>query len=231
MTPSPPRAPHDEAQQPILLWLLLLVTATCLYRIAFVWAHDYSLFMDEAQYWLWSQAPDWGYYSKPPLVAWLIHGTTALLGNTELAVKLPALLSYPLASVGLFLLGRAMADARTGLVAAAVFLTMPGQAIAGWVMSPDSVLLLAWAFALVLAWQAAHAPERLRTWIALGVVIGLGALAKYTMLVFIPMAAWALARAAAPGWWRRPGPWFRWRWRCWCFHRTLPGTRHTTSRR
>ena len=202
-----PTMPRDDAQQPILLWLLLLVTGTCLYRIAFVWAHDYSLFMDEAQYWLWAQTPDWGYYSKPPLVAWLIRGTTALLGNSELAVKLPALLAYPLASVGLFLTGRAMADARTGLVAAAVFLTMPGQAIAGWVMSPDSVLLLAWAFALVLAWHAMRAPERLRTWVLLGLVIGLGALAKYTMLVFVPMAAWAFARTAAPGWWRRPGPW------------------------
>src|SRR5205809_665616 len=53
---------------------------------------------DEAHYWDWSRHLDWSYYSKGPLVAWLIwlsrelFGPTsvALTGSEMLAVRLPA---------------------------------------------------------------------------------------------------------------------------------------------
>jgi hypothetical protein len=47
---------------------------------------------DEAQYWLWSQSPDWGYYSKPPGIAWVLFLSTKLLGNTVFAIRFPAVL-------------------------------------------------------------------------------------------------------------------------------------------
>lgn len=42
---------------------------------------------DEAQYWTWSQALDWGYYSKPPGIAWQIWLGTHLFGQTEWGVR------------------------------------------------------------------------------------------------------------------------------------------------
>lgn len=42
---------------------------------------------DEAQYWTWSRALDWGYYSKPPGIAWQIWLGTHVFGNTELGVR------------------------------------------------------------------------------------------------------------------------------------------------
>lgn len=192
------------SRAPAALWVL--VAGMLLYRMAFVLAHDYSLFVDEAQYWLWSRTPDFGYYSKPPLVAWLIAASTALLGDSEFAVKLPALIAYPVAALCLYKTGQAMRDTRTGLVAAGLFLTMPGQALGGWVMSPDAVLLLTWSAALYCLWRAMAAPHALKYWIGLGLAIGLGALAKYTMLVFVPMAAWVMWRMQ-PGLLRTRGPW------------------------
>jgi hypothetical protein len=47
---------------------------------------------DEAQYWTWSQYLDWGYYSKPPGIAWQIWLGTQLAGQTELGVRLMSLL-------------------------------------------------------------------------------------------------------------------------------------------
>ena len=32
-----------------------------------------ELYPDEAQYWLWSRTLDFGYFSKPPMVAWTIR--------------------------------------------------------------------------------------------------------------------------------------------------------------
>lgn len=42
---------------------------------------------DEAQYWTWAQFLDWGYYSKPPGIAWQIWLGTKLFGQTEWGVR------------------------------------------------------------------------------------------------------------------------------------------------
>ena len=49
---------------------------------------------DEAQYWDWSRHLAWGYYSKPPMVAWVIYVTSAFFGKTALGLRLAATLSY-----------------------------------------------------------------------------------------------------------------------------------------
>ena len=33
----------------------------------------FNLFGDEAQYWLWSKEIEFGYFSKPPFLAWIIR--------------------------------------------------------------------------------------------------------------------------------------------------------------
>src|SRR6202035_207385 len=47
---------------------------------------------DEAQYWDWSRHLDLSYYSKGPMVAYIIHASCAVMGNTMPAVRLPALI-------------------------------------------------------------------------------------------------------------------------------------------
>jgi hypothetical protein len=49
-----------------------------------------SLYADETQYWLWSREVDWGYFSKPPMIAWIIAATTAVFGDADWAVRLAA---------------------------------------------------------------------------------------------------------------------------------------------
>jgi hypothetical protein len=66
-----------------------------------------DLYVDEAYYWGWSQNLDWGYFSKPPVIAALIAASTALLGNGLIAIKLPSLLLYPATAFALYALGRA----------------------------------------------------------------------------------------------------------------------------
>src|SRR4051794_29176003 len=47
---------------------------------------------DEAHYWEWSRNLDLSYYSKGPLVAYIIRASCNLFGDTMWAVRLPALL-------------------------------------------------------------------------------------------------------------------------------------------
>ena len=54
---------------------------------------------DEAQYWYWSTYFDWGYYSKPPLVAWVIALFSSFFGSSVFILKFPSPLVYKRASL------------------------------------------------------------------------------------------------------------------------------------
>ena len=59
-------------------------------RLAALYWNATDLFFDEAQYWAWSEQPAFGYFSKPPLVAWLIRVATEACGPGEACVRLPS---------------------------------------------------------------------------------------------------------------------------------------------
>ena len=54
-------------------WLLIILGALLVIRLVVVYLAKTDLFFDEAQYWLWSRDLAFGYFSKPPLIAWLIQ--------------------------------------------------------------------------------------------------------------------------------------------------------------
>jgi hypothetical protein len=186
-----------------LLALLALLTA---WRLAALALADPPLYFDEAQYWFWAQAPDWGYYSKPPLIAWAIATSTALFGDGMLAVRLPTLLCYPLTALLVFVAARRLFPAQRGVavLAALAYATLPTVSFYSWAATTDALLVLCWAAGTV-ALAGLRDADRWRDWLLLGAVLGLGTLAKYAMLVFGASAAvWlllerrALLRSARP---------------------------------
>ena len=52
--------------------VFLIILALTLFRTAALAISPLELGVDEAQYWLWSQTPDFGYFTKPPLIAWIL---------------------------------------------------------------------------------------------------------------------------------------------------------------
>ena len=54
----------------------------------------FNLFGDEAQYWLWSKDIDFGYFSKPPFLSWIIRVYTEILGSSFVSLKLLPSLVY-----------------------------------------------------------------------------------------------------------------------------------------
>ena len=69
------------------LVLIILITITFA-RIFALILSPIELSVDEAQYWHWSLTPDFGYFTKPPMIAWVIGLSTSLFGNEEWAVRL-----------------------------------------------------------------------------------------------------------------------------------------------
>jgi len=77
----------DQTQNSLIGGALLIIT---LLRSAAVITSPLELGVDEAQYWLWSQTPDFGYFTKPPLIAWIIGLSHWIFGHHTWAVRLPA---------------------------------------------------------------------------------------------------------------------------------------------
>ncbi|MBO0738724.1 MAG: glycosyltransferase family 39 protein, partial [Alphaproteobacteria bacterium] len=125
-----------------------------------------------------------GYYSKPPLVAWLIALTTHLFGDGEFAVRFAAPLLHAGAAMFIYGIGARLYDPRTGFWSALTYASLPGVSVSAFIISTDAPLLLFWAAALY-AFVRARAGNGWGWWVALGVAAGLGLLSKYAMSYWI----------------------------------------------
>jgi len=172
-------------------WLLLLIVGTLALRWALMIASPLNLHGDEAQYWAWSRDLDWGYFSKPPLIAWVIALFTSIFGSAEWAIRLPSALLHSLTCWVIFVTVRKAFDARTGFWAACFYLFMPGVWLSSTIISTDVPLLLCWALALNAWVYFRDAPSWPRA-LQLGLAIGFGLLAKYAMLFFLPILGFAV---------------------------------------
>ncbi len=170
---------------------VLLLGGVALVRLACVLCVPLELVPDEAYYWDWSRRLDWCYYSKPPMIAWIIAASTRLLGTHAWSVRLPAALLNLVTITALFMLGRAMYTARAGLLAALVFIAVPGTMASALLMTIDAPLMCCWALALLCVWQATRTAAGWRAlawWSAAGLVTACGVLSKQMMLVFPALA-------------------------------------------
>jgi 4-amino-4-deoxy-L-arabinose transferase-like glycosyltransferase len=194
--------------------VILLVAGLRVVHLAYFSPLD--LAPDEAHYWDWSRQLDWSYYSKGPLVAWLIRLSCALTGDWSihltgseaLAVRLPAVVCGSLLLVSLYVL-TSLVYRREGLAFAvvALALTTPVVAVGSTLMTIDAPYVCCWSWALVTAYCAIFR-RAAWAWPVTGLLIGLGILAKYTMLFWVPSLGLFLLATPAyrPLLWR-PGPW------------------------
>jgi len=165
-----------------------------------------NLYVDEAQYWYWAQALDWGYFSKPPVIAALIAATTGVFGDGELAIKSGALIVYPLTTLALYALARRLFDAHIAFWTALSFFTLPGVAFSSLIISTDVPLFLCWTAALYALHRAASEDDW-RWWLLLGVACGVGLLTKYTMGIFaVSTLLWFALTPHLRRLFTRPGP-------------------------
>lgn len=163
----------------VLIWL----TALLGFRLLALVLNGTDLMFDEAQYWSWAQEPALGYFSKPPLLAWIIGAATAVCGDAEPCVRAAGPLLYWGAGLFIYFAAEALYGARTGFWSAIVFATVPGVAFSAGIISTDVPLLFCWTAAL-LAWVKLM-ETRAWTWaLALGVAVGVGLNAKYAMAYF-----------------------------------------------
>ncbi|HJU16154.1 MAG TPA: glycosyltransferase family 39 protein [Stellaceae bacterium] len=175
------RLPVPRSYAGAALAAVLAITAL---RLIWLAVQPADLYPDEAQYWFWAQHPALGYYSKPPLLAWLIALTTGLFGNSEFAVRLSAPLLHAGAAFFVYAVAVRLYDARTGFWSALAYASLPGVSASAFIISTDAPLLLLWSAALYAFLRAREDGGR-PWWLLVGVAVGLGLLAKYAMAYWV----------------------------------------------
>ena len=115
-------------RSPLVLMFAGVLAITGL-RLLWLVFQPADLYPDEAPYWFWAQHPALGYYSKPPLVAWLIALTTGLFGESEFAVRLFAPLLHAGAAILIYAIGTRLYDNRVGLWSALAYASLPGASV------------------------------------------------------------------------------------------------------
>jgi len=175
--------------------LFLALAMLSIFRIYFIMTGPFDLSPDEAHYWEWSRRPDWSYYSKGPVIAWLISIGTFFFGNTVLGIRAFAVLLSALSSILLFRLGKELYDERTGLTAALLLQAVPLFSVFGILLTIDSPFMFFWVLSLylfhrIMRQELSSEHERASSllWILLGISTGLGLLTKFTMTFFLVSA-------------------------------------------
>lgn len=163
-------------------WALIgVITA---YRLVLLPHATADLFVDETQYWQWGQALDWGYYSKPPLIGWVIRAVTDLAGSdSAFWIRMPGPVFHGITA--LLIMGVASEVTSRGAVVAAgvVYATLPFVTVGSFLISTDTILLPFFTAALWL-WMRLAGRASLGMALGLGLCLGLGFMAKYAAIYF-----------------------------------------------
>ena len=111
-------------------------------KLAAIHFTNFDLFGDEAQYLIWSEKLDFGYYSKHPLLAWLIKLYTLFFGDSFVAIKYFPLFFYFFTSYIVYLLSYELYHKKDlAIISALSFYLLPSVSISSFLLSTDVVLI------------------------------------------------------------------------------------------
>jgi 4-amino-4-deoxy-L-arabinose transferase-like glycosyltransferase len=168
-------------------WLSLPTVAAVVLVLAlvklYVAAHV-GLVFDEGYYTFWSERLAVGYLDHPPAVAVMIALGRFLAGDSELGVRLMAVVSGVAVAALLYRSGVLLLDRRTAALAVLWYNLTPAVGL-GFITTPDPPSVLFWTATL---WAIAEfiASRRAVWWLVAGVLAGLGLWSKYTDAFLAP---------------------------------------------
>jgi len=174
------KKPSDKK---LLFWFGLFCIALTLFRVTWLYAINLPLYGDEAQYWAWSQDLNFGYYSKPPVIAWLIWLSTSIFGDSEASIRLTSPILHLATTLFVYKIALRLFNKNVAFWSAFTYITLPAVFLSSILVSTDAPLMFLWA-ASFYYYLKAISKNALGDWILLGIFAGLGLLTKYSMGIF-----------------------------------------------
>lgn len=166
----------------------LLIAGVLAFRLLYSALFQTNPAGDEAYYWDWGRQLDYGYYSKPPFIAWLYAfvdwiGNGSLFGFRAMSAVLSAA-----ATLVLFLFAREMFDSRTGWIAVILTVAIPANAVLSFFLTIDAPLVLCWSLALWMFWRCLRGEGKAGSYLLLFLALAIGHLTKQMMMIFPVLA-------------------------------------------
>ncbi|PTW59768.1 dolichyl-phosphate-mannose-protein mannosyltransferase [Breoghania corrubedonensis] len=164
--------------------------------------------LDVVEMLAWGEHWQLGYYKHPPLPAWIAEAARMMSGEPILGPMVASQLLVALTFVFVFLLGNRLLGARDALIGTALstgvyYFSWPTPELNHNVVQMPIWAACFWLFAVVL-----DNPRRLLPWLGLGLAIGVGVYAKYSVVVlYVVLAVWILAEAGLRRALLTRGPW------------------------
>lgn len=181
---------RTNAQKLSLGLALAIIFGVTLWRVLMLLANSTDLFVDEAQYWFWGQNPDFGYYSKPPMIAWVIRFFNVISGSdSTFWIRVSAPLFHLATALVLMCTTRRLIDDETGREIApwvgVIFITLPAASLSAVLVSTDTIQIL---FVAIAIWAFLGLTRRSSALEAaiLGASLGIAFLTKYSVLFLLP---------------------------------------------
>ena len=160
------------------LRLLFFLSLKSLLSLFLIHQLGVGLAPDEAQYWTWSSQLDWGYYSKPPGIAWQIFLGTSLLGDTEIGIRLPSVLLSSLLSLAIYFLARQChLEKKTAFWSGMIMAFCPIGILSSFAATSDGGFILFWTLSSSLFVRELEKKNRVS--LKVGLLIALGSLFKW----------------------------------------------------
>lgn len=179
---------NEEAKYARRIWWIL-ATVT-LIRVLYVILFPFDLSGDEAYYWDWGRQLSWGYFSKPPFIAWLMAFSGWLGGHTDSGIRLMAVALGTGSLFFVYLLTRQLWNNKTAFWAVLLTLASPGNVAINLILTIDAPLMFFWIGTLYFFYNQIHNKYHQNAWILLTTLfVGLGLLSKQMMIAFFPLAA------------------------------------------
>ena len=146
--------------------LIIIVLAFILLRVFAIISTPLELSADEAQYWLWSKKLSWGYFSKPPMIAWLIHASNNIFGDYDYSIRIFAPIIHGINALVIFRLSQEINDNYLAhFLSSLIWLTLPIVGVGSFLMSTDTPLMLIWTTSLLVIVKAYNS-DNLFLWLS-----------------------------------------------------------------
>lgn len=162
----------------------LLIGSILLFRLAYAAIFPVNPVGDEAYYWDWGRQLDYGYYSKPPFIAWLYAFVDWIGGGSLFAIRATASVIGCFSLLILYRLASAQYGSRTGWYALVIGVAIPANTVLGYLLTIDAPLTLCWSVALWMLWRYLKGKQPTVSLAILFLALTIGHLSKQMMMVF-----------------------------------------------
>ncbi len=168
------------------LVLLLILSLKLIAVDSDIFLGSTALSIDEAQYIFWSRELSFGYFSKPPFIAWILSGLSFFIDDpSSVSFRFLQPLAFGFSSILIFLLCREITNNFfLSSWAGILFFLLPLSSFYSQFATTDAWLIFFWSLSLLFFIKALKG-DQIKWWVACGVSVGFGLLTKYSMLFFL----------------------------------------------